>query len=235
MRAKSKSGQGASSFGSSAESRTPHRTTDRVVRNTRRKPKAPTYKTAQEKLVTASSSVGDSCDGVRGAGRSRNENSPSVSEIIEILSRHPKWTETKTNLASKLRSAGVPEESIKEVSNIAIRRILESKREGTDIEIVKWTLAWEVATSYIFKDLPEGKKRRFQLYSERIGRVRLTPRERQVAFYIVWGLGNKEIADKIERGKDSVNKQVQSLRRKLGIRAVGLDDRLTTVLTLLGL
>jgi DNA-binding NarL/FixJ family response regulator len=159
----------------------------------------------------------------------------SVTETIQIFSRQPEWAEIKTKLASRLRSAGVPEESIEEVSDVAIRRILEGKRKGIDIESIKWTLAWEVVTSYIFKDLPENQKHRFRLYSERIGRMSLKPREQRVAFYIVWGLGNKEIAEKIGRTKDTVNKQVQSLRHKLGIRAVGLDDRVRTVLTLLGL
>lgn len=235
MRARIKSGQGPSSLARRAEFRTPPPATGKGVRKARRKPKVPTYKTAQEKPPTVSTPVGDGRNGARRAGRNDSENSLSVSETIGILSRHPKWTETKTKLARKLRSAGVPEESIEEVSDVAIRRILEGKRKGFDIESIKWTLAWEVVTSYIFKDLPDGMKRRFQLYSERIGKAGLTPRERRVSFYIVWGLGNKEIGDKIGRTKDTVNKQVQSLRHKIGIQAVGLDDRVKTVLTLLGL
>jgi DNA-binding NarL/FixJ family response regulator len=179
--------------------------------------------------------VGDGRHEPHGAGQGNCKNSPSVEEVIEVLSRHPEWAQIKTKLASKLRSAGVPGESIGEVSDIAIRRILEGKRKGIDPETVKWMLAWNIVTSYIFKNLSESKKRRFRLYHERIGRMGLTPQERRVAFYVVWGFGNKEIAGSIGRSKDTVNKQVQSLRRKLGIRAVGLDDRVRTVLTLLGL
>lgn len=168
-------------------------------------------------------------------GQDHRNNNLSVTETIQIFSRQPEWAGIKAKLATRLRSAGVREESIEEVSDIAIRRILDAKRKGTDIEIVKRTLAWEVATSYIFKDLPEGKKRRFRLYSERIGRMGLQAREQRVAFYIVWGLGNKEIAEKIGRDIETVKKQVTSLRRKLGIGPVGLDDRVNTVLTLLGL
>ena len=233
MRAKGKLGQGPSSLAGRTEPRTPSPATGNGIKKVRRNPKVPTYKTAEDKLLTVSSLEAD--DGTRRAGQDDSEISLSANETIGILSRHPKWTETKTKLASRLRSAGVPEESIEEVSDIAIRRILEAKRKGIDMESMKWTLAWEVATSYIFKNLPEGKKRRFRLYSERIGRFGLSSRERRVSFYIVWGLGNKEIAEKIGRGKDTVNKQVQSLRRKLGIRAVGLDDRANTLLTLLGL
>lgn len=205
------------------------------MRKTRRKPKALTYKTAQEKGPNVSAPAGDRGNDTHRAGQANCENSLSVNQVIEIFSRRPEWPEIKAKLTSRLRSAGVPAESIEEVSDIAIRRILESQRKGTDVEIVKWTLAWEVATSYIFKDLPEGKKRRFRLYSERIGRMGLTPQEQRVAFYIVWGLGNKEIGDRLGRAKDTVNKQVQSLRRKIGIQPVGLDDRVKTMLTLLGL
>jgi DNA-binding NarL/FixJ family response regulator len=158
-----------------------------------------------------------------------------IEEVIGIFSRQPEWKAIKGKLASRLRKAGVKEEHIEEVSDIAIRRMLRCLREGADRETAKWILAWEVTTAYIFKNLSNSKKRRFRLYSERIGAVNLTRREQQIAFYIVWGLGNKEIAEKIGTGKDNVNKQVQSLRRKLGIGAVGLDDRLNTVLTLLGL
>jgi DNA-binding NarL/FixJ family response regulator len=195
----------------------------------------PTYRTAQERPLTVSTPLDDGHGDTHQGGQGDREDNPRVNETIEIFSRQPEWAGIKAKLATRLRSAGVREESIEEVSDIAIRRILDAKSKGVDIEIVKWTLAWEVVTSYIFKDLPEGKKRRFQLYSERIGRMGLQPREQRVAFYIVWGLGNKEIAEKIGRDIETVKKQVTSLRRKLGIGPVGLDDRVNTVLTLLGL
>jgi DNA-binding NarL/FixJ family response regulator len=195
----------------------------------------PTYRTAQERPLTVSTPLDDGHGDTHQGGQGDREDNPRVSETIEIFSRRPEWAGIKAKLATRLRSAGVREESIEEVSDIAIRRILEGKRRGIDIENVKWTLAWDVVTSYIFKDLPEDKKRRFRLYSERIGRFRLPPRERRISFYIVWGLGNKEIAEKIGRDIETVKKQVTSLRRKLGIGPVGLDDRVNTVLTLLGL
>jgi DNA-binding CsgD family transcriptional regulator len=195
----------------------------------------PTYRTAQERPLTVSTPLDDGHGDTHQGGQGDCEDNPRVNETIEIFSRQPEWAGIKAKLATRLRSAGVREESIEEVSDIAIRRILDAKSKGVDIEIVKWTLAWEVVTSYIFKDLPEGKKRRFRLYSERIGRMGLQAREQRVAFYIVWGLGNKEIAEKIGRDIETVKKQVTSLRRKLGIGPVGLDDRVNTVLTLLGL
>lgn len=165
----------------------------------------------------------------------RSEGTQGVDEVIEIFRGRPEWAGIIAKLASKLRSAGVPEESIEEVSDIAVRRSLEGARNGLDNEVVRWTLAWDILTSYIFKNLSTRKRKRFRLYSERVGTLGLTRREQQIAFYIVWGLGNKEIAARIGRGENTVKNEVKILRRKLGIRAVGLDDRVNTVLTILGL
>jgi DNA-binding CsgD family transcriptional regulator len=159
----------------------------------------------------------------------------SVDETLKIFSRHTEWGNIKEKFAARVRAAGVPENYVEGVTDAAFRRLLECKRKGVDIETAKWTLAWDIVEKYIFPDLSERKRKRFRLYAERIGTIGLTPRERQISFYVVWGLGNKEIAYKIGTQKDNVNKHVQKIRRKLGIDLVGLDDRLATVLNLLGL
>lgn len=159
----------------------------------------------------------------------------SLDEATEILSHHADWANIRAKFAAKLRAAGVPENCVEDVSDAAVRRILECKRKGVDTETLKWAFAWDILEKYIFPDFSENKKKRFRLYAQRIGSMELTPRERQISFYVVWGLGNKEIADKIGTGKDNVNKHVQNIRRKLGIEPVAVDDRLATVLNLLGL
>jgi DNA-binding NarL/FixJ family response regulator len=159
----------------------------------------------------------------------------SVDEAIAIFSRRPDWPNIKLKFAARLRAAGVPEESLESVTENAIRTIIECQRKSVDAQTVKWAFAWDVLSKYIFPCLSEAMKKRFRLYSERVGTMKLTPRERQISFYVVWGLANKEIAEKIGTKKDNVNKHVQKIRRKLGIGPVCADDRLNTVLNLLGL
>ncbi len=143
--------------------------------------------------------------------------------------------ETEAEWAKRLRVAKIPEDSIKEVCNLISTRIQDAWPNVSAAEKLVSQLGWEIVTSYV-KDLPVSQMTfRFSLYFERISTARLTLREQEVGFYIVCGLGNKEIAAEIARTVDTVKKHVQSLRRKLDIRAVGGDDRVNTTLNLLGL
>jgi DNA-binding CsgD family transcriptional regulator len=199
-----------------------------------RSPRVPTYKTAQEKPHSVSTSAGKGRDSAaRRAGQ--RQNNLSVEEMIKIFSRRPEWAEFKAKLLTGLESMGLPKESAAEASHVVIKRILGARLRGIEIAGIRWPLLYEIALSYFCKPLPEGEKRRHLIYSEQIAKLGLTLEEQSLAFHILRGLGNKEIAEKIERGPDAVKKRVSKLRKKLGIRAVGLDDRVNTVLTLLGL
>lgn len=161
----------------------------------------------------------------------------TVDETLELLSRHPQWTEIKAKFGARLRAAGVAEQAIGEVTDSSIIRILEALRSGKGVgfENAKWMLTWEIVASRVFSGLPENKKRRLRLFFERLAAMGLSDRHRTTAFYVVWGLGNKAIGQTLHCAVDNAKERVISLRRRLGIPEAGLDDRVTLVCILLGL
>lgn len=161
----------------------------------------------------------------------------NADEAIGIFSRHRALVDIKAKFASRLLSAGVPENSISELTDSVVRRMLEGRMRGKGVEFerLKWLLTWEIVASHVFSNVPESRKRRLRLFSDRLAELGLSEKQRTAAFYVVWGLGNKEIGEKIHRSLDTAKARVDKIRRKLGIPAVGLDDRVATVCVLLGL
>jgi DNA-binding NarL/FixJ family response regulator len=200
------------------------------VKRARRAPRQPVYGRARKPKTSAVKSESNAQPHAR-------YRPSSVNETIELLSRHPQWTDIKAKFGARLRAAGVPEQAIREVTGSSIIRILEALRRGKGIgfENTKWMLTWEIVTSRVFGSLPENKKLRLKLFFERLAAMGLNPRHRTTAFYVVWGLGNKRIGEILHCTVDNAKERVINLRRKLGIPEAGLDDRVTLVCILLGL
>jgi DNA-binding CsgD family transcriptional regulator len=207
----------------------------KAAKRTGRAPRLPGYKPKRVRRSKLPAQTSGRDNVLRG----KRHRPANVDEIIAIFSRHGVWANIKTKTAAKLRSMGVPEDSLAEVTDSVVRRLLEGrmKGNGTVFETVKWVLSWEIVTYHVFQNIAGPKKRRLRLFCEQLAALGLKPNGARwrAAFYTMWGLGNREIGKKIGVRLDVAKEHVIALRRKLGIPAVGLDDRVATVCGLLGL
>lgn len=139
----------------------------------------------------------------------------------------------------QLRSIGVPDTVILKMAF----RCATLTRRGGDSTVLKWRLACWCLLQYhpALKNEPREKWLRVRLFYRKIGRLdrdpdtRLTPAERNVAYWVLWQKSNKEIAEKRGCAASTINDHVQSIRRKMGLPPTCRNDRDATLISLLGL
>lgn len=140
---------------------------------------------------------------------------------------------------AQLRSIGVPDRVILKMAF----RCAALTRRGWYSTALRWQLACWCVLKYhpALKNMHSGNLLRIRLFYRKLGRLqrdpktKLTPAERDVAYWVLWQKGNKEIAEKRGCATSTINDHVQSIRRKMGLPETSRNDRDATLISLLGL